>query len=195
MRRLTILLILWLGLTSPTTAPTALDYTRATLEQARTIVVGNQTHNEKLAALSVLFRKFLDAAAMGREALGPHWSTFTPAQQKEFLGLFSELLQRTFVHKLLLFENPDFVYAGGGLSGTESIVDTKIVTPRDQFDVTYKLRPAGDAWVATEIKVENVSLTSNLANQFNRLLSKMSVDDLLSLMQRKYGNASGEVQP
>ena len=96
----------------------------------------NQTHNEKLAALSVLFGKFLDSDAMGREALGQHWSSFTPTQQKEFLALFRELLQRTYVQKLLLFENPDFVYAGQQFTGNGAIVDTKIVTPRDQFDVS-----------------------------------------------------------
>jgi hypothetical protein len=31
------------------------------------------------------------------------------------------------------------------------MVDTKIVTPRDQFDVRYSLIPAGDNWVATAI--------------------------------------------
>jgi hypothetical protein len=31
------------------------------------------------------------------------------------------------------------------------MVDTKIVTPRDQFDVRYSVIPAGDNWVATAI--------------------------------------------
>jgi hypothetical protein len=44
--------------------------------------------------------------------------------------------------------------------------------------------------VATAITVENVNLTTNLSNQFNRLLDRMSVDDLLALMRRKYGNPS-----
>jgi ABC-type transporter MlaC component len=79
-------------------AATPLDYTRTILEQASTIVAGNQTHNEKLAALSVLFDNFLDTDAMARAALGQHWSNFSPTQQKEFLALFRELLQRTYVH-------------------------------------------------------------------------------------------------
>jgi hypothetical protein len=36
-----------------------------------------------------------------------------------------------------------------------------------------------------------VSLTANLGSQLNDLLSRMSVDDLLTLMRRKYGNAGG----
>jgi phospholipid transport system substrate-binding protein len=192
MRSLPIVLVVWLLLVAPAKAATPLDYTRTILEQARTIVAGNQTHNEKLAALSVLFGKFLDTDAMGREALGQHWSSFTPTQQKEFLSLFRELLQRTYVQKLLLFENPDFVYAGQQSAGYGATVDTKIVTPRDQFDVMYRLVPDGDNWLATAITVEDVSLTANLGSQLNDLLARMTVDDLLTLMRRKYGNTGGE---
>jgi len=194
MRAVSIALLVWLLLIAPARAATPLEYTRTILEQARTIVAGNQTHDEKLAALSALFSKFLDTDAMGREALGPHWSSFTPAQQNEFLGLFRELLQRTYVQKLLLFDNPNFVYAGEQLTGAGAVVDTKIVTPRDQFDVTYREKPAGDTWLATAITVEDVSLTANLGSQLNDLLSRMSVDDLLTLMRRKYGNAGGAAQ-
>jgi ABC-type transporter MlaC component len=98
MRSLPIVLVVWLLLVAPAKAATPLDYTRTILEQARTIVAGNQTHNEKLAALAVLFGKFLDTDAMGREALGQHWSSFTPAQQKEFLS-FSESFSSEYTYR------------------------------------------------------------------------------------------------
>lgn len=179
-------------LVAPVAAATPLDYTRSVLQQVQAVVAGNQAQDAKLAALSALLGKFLDTDAMGREALGPHWSNFTPSQQKEFLELFRKLFQQTYVQTLLLFQNPDFVYAGEQLSGSGAIVDTKIVTPRDQFDVSYRLIPAGDKWLATAITVENVNLTTNLSNQFNRLLDRMTVDDLLALMRRKYGTPGGE---
>ena len=194
MRALPILLVFWLLLAAPAEAVSPLDYTRSTLEQARTIVASSQPNNEKLAALSVLFGKFLDTDEMGREALGQHWSSLTPAQQTEFLALFHELLERTYVQKLLLFENPDFVYVSEQRSGAGAIVDTKIVTSRDEFDIRYQLRPAGAAWMATAITVEDVSLTANLGSQLNDMLSRMSVDDVLSLMRRKYGVASAAVE-
>jgi len=193
MRALPILLVFWL-LAAPAEAASPLDYTRTTLEQARSIVASSQANNEKLVALSVLFGKFLDTDEMGRQALGQHWQSLTPAQQTEFLALFHELLERTYVQKLLLFENPDFVYVGEHRSGADAIVDTKIVTSRDEFDIRYQLRPAGAAWMATAITVEDVSLTANLGSQLNDMLSRMSVDDVLGLMRRKYGVASAAVE-
>jgi phospholipid transport system substrate-binding protein len=191
-RKLPMVLAVWLLLVASAQASTPLDYTRTILDQARTIVAGNRTQDGKLAALSLLLSKFLDSDEMGREALGQRWSSFTAEQQKEFLALFRNLLDRTYVQTLLLFQNPDFVYAGQQFTGSGAMVDTKIVTPRDQFDVRYSLIPAGDNWVATAITVENVNLTTNLANQFNRVLTRMTADDLLALMRRKYGNPGGE---
>lgn len=181
-------------LVAPAIASTPIDYTRTILEQARAIVAGSDTHNEKLVALSVLFGKFLDSDAMGKQALGDHWSSFTPAQQTEFLALFRDLLERTYLEKLLLFESPNFIYAGQQLTASGAIVDTRIVTPRDQFDVRYTLTSAGDNWLVTAITVEDVSLTANLGSQLNDLLNRMSTDDLLALMRRKYGRGGHEAQ-
>ncbi len=186
-----IAFVVWLCLVAPAWAASPLEYTRSTLEQARAIVGSDQTHNDKLAALSVLFTKFLDTDAMGRAALGKHWSSFTPEQQKEFLVLFRKLLQRTYVQELLLFEKPNFVYVGEKRLDGEASVKTKIVTPRDDFNIVYQLRSEGEGWLVTQITVEDVSLTANLGSQLDHLLSRDSVQDVLDLMQRKYGNNGG----
>ncbi len=191
MRVLGLAWIAWLWLAAPVWAASPLEYTRATLEQARAIVDSDRPHNDKLGALAALFRTFLDTDAMGRAALGTHWSDFTQPQQKEFLGLFREVLQRTFVQKLLLFERPNFAYVAETRRGGQARVDTKIITPRDEFAVIYQLRGEGDRWLATEIRVEDVSLTANLGSQLDRLLSRASVDDLLNLMRKKYGGGEG----
>jgi phospholipid transport system substrate-binding protein len=187
------LMILAFGflLAAPANTVSPLDYTRSVLEQATKIVAGDQTHDQKLAGLSSLFGKFLDTDAMGREALGDHWSSFTPAQQKEFLVLFRNLIQRAYIQDLLLFQNPNFVYAGQQPTPAGTIVDTKIVTSKDKFDIKYTLVPAGGQWVAITVTVEGVNLIQNYANQINRVLDRTSPDGLLDIMRRKFGNTSG----
>jgi ABC-type transporter MlaC component len=174
-----------------TGALSPLDYTRSILEQARTIVAGQQTHQQKVAALSVLFGGFLDTDAMGREALGQHWSSFTPAQQKEFLPLFRQLIDDVYVQDLLLFQRAEFVYVRQKLNGSDAQVDTKIVTPKDKFKVSYTLVPVAGKWMATAVTVEGINLVANYSNQFNRVLERMTPDDLIALMRRKFGNPSG----
>jgi ABC-type transporter MlaC component len=128
--------------------------------------------------------------------VGQRWASFTPVQREKFLVLFRRLFERTYVDTLLLFEKPEFAYVGETRLHGEASVDTKIITPHDDFEVTYQLRPDGDHWLATNIQVERVNLTANLASQLNHLLSKSSVDDVLDLMQRKYGGggSSGNQQ-
>lgn len=164
-----------------------LEQTRKVLQQARAIVDTDQPHNQKLADLAALLKGFLDTDAMGKQALDKHWSRFSAAQQKEFLTLFGELFQRTYVQKLLLFEKPDFAYVGEEVSGSTARADTQILTPRDEFAVTYQLRADGDRWRATDIKIEDMSLTMNFRRQLDRLLSKQSPEELLNRMRKKYG--------
>ncbi len=168
-------------------APSPMERTRAVLEEARRIVDSPKTHNEKLADLSALLKTFLDTDTMGREALGEHWEKFSPAQRQEFLQLFRELFSEPYVQKLLLFEKPDFGYVGEEVQGTQARVETKIITPRDEFAVTYRMRRDGDDWKATDIQIEDLSLTTNFRRQLSRLLAKESPAELLARMRRKYG--------
>jgi phospholipid transport system substrate-binding protein len=188
MRRLLVSGAAWLCLNGVAWATTPLEYTRTTLEHTQAIVDSTRTHDEKLAALSTLLKNFLDTDTMGKGALDQHWSQLSAAQQKEFLSLFRELFQRTYVQKLLLFERPDFAYVGEEQLGHGlARVDTKIITPRDEFAVTYQMRAEGDRWLATDIKIEDLSLTTNFRRQLDRLLAKSSVEEVLGRMRKKYG--------
>ncbi len=189
MRSAGLACILWICLVAAATVPTPLDYTRSMLQQARGIVASDRTHDEKLQALDSLFGKFLDTDEMGKAAVGERWASFTPAQRQKFLILFRRLFERTYVDTLLLFEKPDFAYVGETRFHGGVRVDTNIITPHDDFDVAYQLRPDADRWLATNVQVEKVNLTANLANQLDDLLSRSSVDNVLDLMQRKYGDS------
>jgi phospholipid transport system substrate-binding protein len=172
---------------SATGDETALQRTRETLEETRVIIDSARTHNQKLAALNDLLQGFLDTDTMGRRALDRHWQSFSPGQQAEFLKLFRELFQRTYVQKLLLFDRPDFEYIGEETTQDYVRVDTAIVTPRDEFAVTYQFQKRDGKWMASDIQIEDLSLTTNFRRQLDHLLSKSSVQNVLDRMRRKYG--------
>jgi phospholipid transport system substrate-binding protein len=189
--------LLWSLAVAATTPPagtgtTPLDYTRATLQQTRVIIDSDKTHNQKLAALHDLLTEFLDTDTMGRNALDKHWSEFSKSQQKEFLELFRELFQRTYVQKLLLFDRPDFEYVGQKEMEDYVRVDTLILTPRDEFAVTYQFRPTARGWRASDIQIEDLSLTTNFRRQLDQLLTKSSVENVLARMRRKYGSGNDD---
>jgi ABC-type transporter MlaC component len=181
----------WLGAAGAGWATTPLESTRATLEEVRAILESASSHDDKLVALSGLLRDFLDTDTMARAVLGTHWSRFTAEQQQEFLVLFRELFRRTYVQKLLLFDNARFAYVGEEPLGGAARVETKMITPRDEFAVTYQVRPQGDRWVVTDITIEDLSLTRNLHRQIERLLSTSSVEEVLSRMRKKYAPVGG----
>ncbi len=179
----------------PTERLSALDHTRATLDQTRAIIDSDRTHNQQLEALGALLANFLDTDTMGMRALDKHWSKFSKAQQAEFLVLFRELFQRTYVQKLLLFDRPDFEYVGQHTEEDDVQVDTLIVTPRDEFAVTYRFRDRAGGWLATDIQIEDLSLTTNFRRQLDHLLTKSSVENVLGRMRRKYGERDDAPDP
>ncbi len=180
---------------APTAKQSPLDFTRDTLTETRAIIDSDRTHNQQLDALRVLLASFLDTDTMGKRALDKHWKKFSAAQRVEFLKLFRELFQRTYVQKLLLFDRPDFEYVGEEQEEGHVRVDTLIVTPRDEFAVTYQFQPASSGWLASDIKIEDLSLTTNFRRQLDHLLSKSSVENVLGRMRRKYGEASSGETP
>lgn len=177
-------------LVTETPATTALEYTRVTLEKARAVVESDRSRDERLTELDELLVHFLDTDTIGRTALGTHWRRFTPRQKKEFLSLFRVLFQRTYVQKLLLFERPEFAYRGQHRANDHTIVDTKIITPKNEFSVSYRLRPERGRWMAVDVQVEDLSLTANYRRQLDRILKTSSVENLLDRMRRRYGKGA-----
>jgi phospholipid transport system substrate-binding protein len=168
--------------------------TRVVLERTHAIVVGTGDRNQKLADLKQLLQGFLDTDALARQAMGKNLEGHKPEQVKEFLSLFRDLFVRTYVQRLLLFEAPDFAYAGEKVDGDEATVETEIVTARDRFAVSYKMKKSGGVWRATDILVEEVSLAENFRSQFAAILAKDSFEGLLDRLRKKLGekpNAAG----
>ena len=163
----------------------AVGAVRDTLSKARAVVLTDDTHEQKLAALHELARHLMDTREMGRRAIGPQLAEQPAAQQEEFLRLFDELIVRSYLQKLLFFRQPRFAFGEESTAQDAVIVHTRILTDKDQFYVNYEMHQRDGTWVASDIVIENISLTQNYAQQFQELLRSRSFDALLELMRGK----------
>jgi phospholipid transport system substrate-binding protein len=65
-------------------------------------------------------------------------------------------------------------------------VDTKIIDRAGrEFSVDYRLHTVDGEWKVYDVVIENVSLVNNYRSQFNRVLARSSVEELLARMRER----------
>jgi phospholipid transport system substrate-binding protein len=126
---------------------------------------------------------------MAQRSLGHHWRQRTPAERQEFVALFSDLLERSYIDKIE-------TYAAGQqkVRYTKETIDkdgyamvrSEIVNERDlNVEVEYRLLQRDGNWSVYDVKIEGVSLVSNYRTQFNKIILESSFEDLMKKMKLK----------
>jgi phospholipid transport system substrate-binding protein len=139
---------------------------------------------EKLIHQAV-FERF-DWEEMSRRSLAIHWVKRTPEERKEFVRLFSELLERTYMKKVEGFSGEKVLYEGEAIERDYATVKIKIVTKKDKdIPVEYRLKKEGNNWFIYDVSIEGVSLVNNYRTQFNSILLQSSYEDLVKRLREK----------
>ena len=127
---------------------------------------------------------------MARRALGRHWRDLSADQRQEFVALFSDLLERSYVGRI------EGTGAGSQVAyARETIADDgfasvlTVITNRlgSQVEVEYRLlrRDGTTPWEVYEIVIEGVSLINNYRTQFNNIIHRTSYDGLVKQLRLK----------
>ena len=139
----------------------------------------------------IIYPRF-DFTEMAKRALGSHWQRRSPEEQKEFVKLFTDLLEAAYVDKIESYNGEKVQYLNEKQDQNFAQVDTKIVDKQaKEFSVNYRLHNESGEWKVYDIVIENISLVNNYRAQFNRVLAKSSYDELLSAMKEKRLSAPG----
>jgi phospholipid transport system substrate-binding protein len=167
------------------------DQVRQTVDKLLALLADPQLRgadkaNERREELrKVLYSRF-DFPEMAKRALGPHWQRRSPEEQKEFVELFTSLLEGGYLDKIESYNGEQVQYLTETVENDYAEVDTKIVDSHGQpFSVNYRLRNGGGDWKVYDVGIENVSLVNNYRSQFNRVLAKSSFEELLKTMKEK----------
>jgi phospholipid transport system substrate-binding protein len=141
---------------------------------------------ERRAAVRKIAAEVFDVQETARRALGPHWQQRTPQQREEFVQLFAELLEQTYISKIDLFGGERLRFTEEKVDGDNAIVRAKVVTRQaTEVPVEARLLRKGDRWLIYDILIENISLVGNYRSQFDRIIRTSSYDDLVKRLRTR----------
>lgn len=149
--------------------------------------------NERIERLrQVIFPKF-DFAEMAKRSLGGNWQRRTPEEQQEFVKLFRELVENSYIDNIDSYNGEKVNIVGEKQEKDFAQVNTKIVNNKgEEFSVDYRLLPSGADWKIYDVVIENISIVNNYRSQFNRVIAKSSFEDLLQKLRQKQFAAPGK---
>jgi len=121
-----------------------------------------------------------------RRSLGQHWNARTPEQQQEFIKLFADILDRSYVSKIDLYQGERVQYTGETIDGNEATVKTMITAKQgSDIPVDYRMHMKSGRWAVYDVIIEGVSLVSNYRTQFNKIIQTESYDALVQRLRAK----------
>lgn len=123
--------------------------------------------------------RLFDFQEMARRTLARHWTERTPGEREEFVSLFRDLLERSYIAKLENYSGEQIVYLGETVDGEYATVRSKIVGRGNEMALAYRLHVVNSRWAVYDVLVEGVSFVGNYRSQFNRIISKGSYEDLI----------------
>jgi phospholipid transport system substrate-binding protein len=132
----------------------------------------------------------LDFPEMAERALGRHWSARTPEERAEFVRLFSDLLEVTYVAAIERHGHDVISYLKESVAGDEATVETKVVG-KTETRVDYRMHRRDGRWLVYDVLIGGLSVVDNLRSQLSRLLRDSSYADLIAkLRETGAGQAS-----
>jgi len=134
---------------------------------------------ERRAAVRKIAIDIFDVQETARRALGRHWQQRTPQEREEFVQLFADLLERTYIDKIDLFGGERLKFTEEKVDGEHAVVRAKVVTRQGaEVPVEARMLNRTGRWQIYDIVIENISLIGNYRSQFDRIIRSSSYGEL-----------------
>lgn len=141
---------------------------------------------ERRAAVRKIAIDVFDVQETARRALGPHWQQRSPQEREEFVQLFADLLERTYISKIDLFGGEKLRFIDEKVDGDHAVVRGKIITKQGtEVPVEARMINRTGRWQIYDIVIENISLVGNYRSQFDRIIRTSSYDELAKRLRTK----------
>jgi phospholipid transport system substrate-binding protein len=127
-----------------------------------------------------------DFDEMARRTLSRHWTGRTRAEQAEFVTLFTDLLERSYVGRIEGYTGEKINYVGESVDGGYAVVRSRVVSPRGRVETAldYRLHRRDGRWKVYDVLIDGVSFVSTYRSQFNRVISASSYGALVEALRK-----------
>jgi phospholipid transport system substrate-binding protein len=138
------------------------------------------------AAVRKLAVEAFDVQETARRALGPHWQQRTPAEREEFVQLFADLLERTYIAKIDLYGGERLRFTDERIDGDSAVVRAKVLTRQGtEVPVEGRMHKRAERWLIYDVAIENISLIANYRSQFDRIIRTSSYAELVKRLRNR----------
>jgi phospholipid transport system substrate-binding protein len=152
-------------------------------------VTGTITSVRRRAQVRTVADEMFDFDEVARRALSVHWAARTPAERTEFVGLFTDLLERAYIGKIESYAGEKIVYPAEKVDGDFAIVRSRIVPKRradaraQETGLEYRLMKKDGRWKVYDVVIDGVSFVSTYRTQFDRIIKASSYTALADRMR------------
>ena len=161
-----------------------IDRVVKTLEEPDLKKEGKQ--KDRRATVRKIADEVFDFGETAKRSLGRHWQPRTPAEREEFVQLFADLLERSYISRIELYGGEKIGYLGDSIEGDLATVRTKLTTKHGtEIPIDYRMLTRGSRWVVYDVIIEGVSLIANYRTQFNKIIQTSSFKELVKKMKTK----------
>jgi len=166
------------------------DQLRLSVDQALKVLGDGAAKRDHPRDRRVTLRRIADDIfdwdETAKRSLGTHWQQRTPAEREEFVRLFAELLEKSYMSKIELYDGEKIAWLGDTIEGDQAVVRTKILNKQGtEIPVSYKVLRRDDRWRVYDVEIESVSLVANYRTQFNNMLRRSSYPELVRTLKAK----------
>ena len=188
-------LVIALGCSGATAAPTADEMIQSTVNQLISELRERRAeleadHGALYALVEDIVIPKIAVTKVSRLILGPHWKTASEEQRERFTTGFMNLLMRTYATAMFEYTGEQELRFGEvtlRAEGRIAVVPTEVVVPA-QAPVPvdyYCLLPADGHWQIYDIQVDGISLIISFRNQYGEYIDANGLDALIESLEQK----------
>ena len=158
---------------------TKLDAAIAVLQQKD---LDPQKKNEQLVEIVT---PLFDFRLMAKLSLGrKYWPGLSEEKKDEFTDLFIKRLRASYLEKISLYTDEKVFFKTPVQNKRKVRIPTEIISNNNRISMIYKMYKSKKDWKIYDVEIEGISIISTYRSQFDQVLSKGTIDELLQKLEK-----------